>query len=246
MLMFRADSSDSDSARNEASGKRKQITPIVRTTLADTVTSRVRELITQGAYEPGAQLSELDLAARFGVSRGPVREGLSRLVQEGLLRSEAHRGVFVPLLDAQDIVDIYFVREAMERAAVVRIFEGDRAFVARALSAVLADMRSAASENRWVEFIELDIVFHKKLVDAAASPRLSKIYATLIDETRVSASLTLDYPGRDQLADQHQYVVEHIAHGTLDNALHSLNHHFRDSALSLKSKPPERGADAAF
>ena len=55
------------------------------------------------------------------MSRGPVREALQRLIQEGLLRSEPHRGVFVPVMSAEDIDDIYLAREALETAAVRRI-----------------------------------------------------------------------------------------------------------------------------
>ena len=43
-------------------------------------------------------MHEVELAESFGVSRGPVREALQRLIQEGLLRAEPHRGVFVPVM----------------------------------------------------------------------------------------------------------------------------------------------------
>src|SRR5215218_8200290 len=70
---------------------------------------------------PGTQLNEVELASSFGVSRGPVREALQRLIQEGLLRSEPHRGVFVPVMTDEDIDDVYLAREALEAAAVRQI-----------------------------------------------------------------------------------------------------------------------------
>ena len=70
---------------------KRTIEPIERSTLSSTVTERLRELVIQGTYPPGTQLSEVELAERFGVSRGPIREAVQRLTQEGLLRSEPHR-----------------------------------------------------------------------------------------------------------------------------------------------------------
>ena len=99
----------------------RTIEPIKRSTLSSMVTERLRELVIAGSYEPGTQLSEVDLAERFGVSRGPIREGLQRLVQEGLLRSEPHRGVFIPVISPDDVHDIYLAREAIEGAAVKAI-----------------------------------------------------------------------------------------------------------------------------
>lgn len=69
-------------------------------------------------------MNEVDLASQFGVSRGPVREGLRQLVHEGLLRSEPHRGAFVPFLSSDDIADIYHAREAIEAAALRVIVPG--------------------------------------------------------------------------------------------------------------------------
>ena len=91
---------------------------IPRATFASIVTERLRASIINGSLKPGSQLSEVELATSFGVSRGPVREALQRLVQEGLLHSEPHRGVFVPVLTDQDVHDIYLAREALESAAV--------------------------------------------------------------------------------------------------------------------------------
>src|SRR5688500_2200978 len=91
---------------------------IPRDAFASIVTERLRASIIDGKLKPGAQLNELKLATSFGVSRGPVREALQRLVQEGLLHSEPYRGVFVPVLTDEDVFDIYLVREALESAAI--------------------------------------------------------------------------------------------------------------------------------
>src|SRR4051812_50047153 len=78
-----------------------------------------------GVFAPGTQLGEAELAARFEVSRGPLREAMQRLVQEGLLRGERHRGLFVIDLSASDVRDIYLARLAIERTACQLIMAGE-------------------------------------------------------------------------------------------------------------------------
>ncbi|MGH3815020.1 MAG: GntR family transcriptional regulator, partial [Pseudonocardiaceae bacterium] len=60
--------------------------PVSRQSTAAIIADRLRDAITRGAFPPGAQLGEVELAGRLGVSRGPLREAMQRLVQEGLLR----------------------------------------------------------------------------------------------------------------------------------------------------------------
>lgn len=205
----------------------KTIEPIKRSTLSSVVTERLRELVTQGTYEPGAQLSEVELADRFGVSRGPIREGLQRLVQEGLLRSEPHRGVFIPVLNDRDIADIYLAREAIETVAL-RLVAGrpDRQRILALLLRLVNEMRESAEERRWDVVADLDLQFHLAVVDAAGSTRLSRMYATLIGETRVLLSMTASHPGREEFVFEHAEVERLLEAGDLDGALEALGRHF--------------------
>ena len=95
--------------------------PISRTTLSGQVTERLRDGILAGAYRQGEQLNEAELARQFGVSRGPLREAMQRLIQAGLLETRPYRGVFVPELTGEDLADICFAREAIETAALRRV-----------------------------------------------------------------------------------------------------------------------------
>src|SRR5882757_6470724 len=92
-----------------------------RTTLGSQVAEQIRHDLLTGKFPPGSQLNEAELAQSMGVSRGPVRDSLARLVHEGLLLSRPHRGVFVPLLSEADVLDIFYAREALEAAAFRRV-----------------------------------------------------------------------------------------------------------------------------
>jgi DNA-binding GntR family transcriptional regulator len=198
------------------------------------VAERLRELVISGAYEPGAQLSEVELAGRFGVSRGPIREGLQRLVQDGLLRSEPHRGVFVPTVGPADIADIYLAREAIEGAAI-RIVSAadDRTSVVATLRDLVAQMRAATSASRWSRVADLDMRFHLEVVRASGSPRLQRMYSTLIDETRVVMSLTANVSGREDYAEEHAEIADRIETGSVDLAVTTLARTFHESRVTL-------------
>ena len=73
--------------------------------------------------EPGEQLGEADLARRFEVSRGPLREAMQRLVSEGLLHAITNRGVFVTELTLVDVLDVYRTRSVIERGALEVLLE---------------------------------------------------------------------------------------------------------------------------
>ncbi|MGH3907255.1 MAG: GntR family transcriptional regulator, partial [Pseudonocardiaceae bacterium] len=98
--------------------------PVSRRSTAAIIADRLRDAITRGAFPPGAQLGEVELAGWLGVSRGPLREAMQRLVQEGLLRGERHRGLFVVELGIEDVRDIYAARLAVEQAAARMVLSG--------------------------------------------------------------------------------------------------------------------------
>lgn len=79
--------------------------------------ARIRAAIRDGTLAPGLRLTETDLAARFGVSRTPVRQAIARLESEGLLTHEARRGLTVTRPDHAQVVELYVMREVLEGAA---------------------------------------------------------------------------------------------------------------------------------
>jgi DNA-binding GntR family transcriptional regulator len=213
-------------------------TRIPRTTFASMVGERIRSDVIDGTLPPGSQLNEVELASSFGVSRGPVREALQRLIQEGLLRSEPHRGVFVPVMSEEDIDDVYLAREALETAAVRRITGTGRSPSAyKALDRVVRAMRKAEDADAWHTVANRDLDFHTALVSAAASPRLERMFATVISETRLCLSvLTGAYDRRDNLVDEHRQISDLIRDDDTEAAVAVLKKHFDDAVVTLKRR----------
>lgn len=213
------------------------VRPLPRATLSVQIAERIRADILAGTYPPGAQLHEVELAVGFGVSRGPLREAMQRLVQEGLLRSEPHRGVFVPDLTEADLLDVFFVRSTLEVAALRRVVAGDRrGSVAAALDAVARDMDRALKAGDRAAGGELDFAFHRTLVDAAGSERLSRTYATVQAETRLCLHRLMGgYRSSADLADEHHRLAAMVADAPEETVVAELRRHFGDPTSHLRN-----------
>lgn len=99
------------------------MTPAESASQVDRAYAQIKAGIIDGLYPPGAALSEPTLATAHGMSRTPIREGLSRLWQEGYLDRVPGRGYFVARVTVQSINDTFDVRRLLEGAAVARAAE---------------------------------------------------------------------------------------------------------------------------
>src|SRR6202171_4183700 len=107
------------------------------------VQSEIEQLILRGELAVGRRVNESDLALRFGMSRGPIREALRALEESRLVRSEKNRGVFVREISVAEADEIYDVREALDQLIGRRGGERATPEQLRELEAVLAEMDDA-------------------------------------------------------------------------------------------------------
>jgi len=139
-----------------------------------TSTLRVRdelhEAILTGELKPGERLRAEALAQRFGTSRTPIREALLVLEAEGLVELEPNRGAMVRAFDAADLLELYDLRAVIEpHAAALAAQRITRPVVAR-----LRELCDRAEAGVAVEeHIALNEEFHRLIVEAADSPRLT-------------------------------------------------------------------------
>lgn len=210
------------------------IEPLAREATASIIADRVRGLIRDGTLRAGEQIGEARLAESLGVSRGPVREALQRLIQEDLLESRPHRGVFVRSLDDAEIADIYFVRSAIEQAAARRLAtEAEDADLA-GLTSLLDRMEEAAQSERWGRLAELDLEFHLALVQASRSRRLLRMFRTLMVETSMCLQALGDaYPVQEDLVIEHRKLHRAITDGDPDHAADVVSEHLGSAVAEL-------------
>jgi DNA-binding GntR family transcriptional regulator len=216
-------------------GMLPEIEPVSRESTAAVIARQLRDAIMTGALPPGTQLGESELAARFQVSRGPLREAMQHLVSEGLLRSERHRGLFVIDLEPGDVYDIYAARSAIERAAMLRALRGgDRDRIADVLEQTVTEMATAASEDDPTALSTADLKFHEALINASGSKRLVRMARTLLIETRMClTALQSTYQRVEERVDEHTKLIQALRDGDEETALALLEAHMEDAVQRL-------------
>lgn len=208
-----------------------ELEPVARQSTAELIAAQLRSAIMYGVLAPGTQLGEAELAARFEVSRGPLREAMQRLVQEGLLRGERHRGLFVIDLTASDVQEIYLARLAIERMACQLIMAGNRGEAVARLSEALSTLATAADRNA---MSDADQAFHQTLVSCSGNARLERMAQTLLVETRMClAALQQHYPEAGELVAEHRALVNAISDGDEQLLLSLIESHMLDSIERL-------------
>ena len=159
-----------------------------RSSSAERAADVLRRSITEGALQPGAQLSEIELTEVLEVSRNTLREAFRLLTHEGLLVYKLHRGVFVPELDETDVVDLYRVRRVLEVDVVRGLAERDPELPAGRLEPLQDDVeaaKAAALAGRWAAVGTANMRFHRNLIGLADSHRLDAITGRLLAELRL-------------------------------------------------------------
>ncbi|MFI8181721.1 GntR family transcriptional regulator [Actinacidiphila glaucinigra] len=157
---------------------------LARSSTADRVAAVLRTRISEGHLPPGGKLAEDVVAGALGVSRNTLREAFRLLTHEKLLVHELNRGVFVRVLTAGDVCDIYRVRRLVE-CSVIRGLGPAPYDLTGAANAVAEGGRAAAGE-RWGELGTADIHFHQALVDLAGSARLTGLMTGVLAELRLA------------------------------------------------------------
>ena len=192
-----------------AGTERRPLKPVLRKSTAAMIADSVRGALERGDLAPGAQLGEAELARQLGVSRGPLREGLQRLTQEGLLLSIRNRGLFVIEMTPDRVRDMYVARSAVERAAAEQIHLGTPEEAGAELLKITDAMSATAEAADRSGVGEADIAFHDVLVGFAGSPRLSRMHRTLLTETRMGIhALDPTYEGDDTRVAEHQAIAQ--------------------------------------
>lgn len=211
------------------------IQPIVGTSLSSEAFDRVVAAITSGEFEPGARLSEAELARQLGISRGPVREALGRL--EGRLVSRTPRvGVRIIQLARQDIEDLFHTREALEGMAARLACERLKPQEVEMLRGLLELHRrdpEVASGSAYAPRT-LDEDFHLSIVRASGCQKIERI---LMDEVyfqlRIHRRRSSSLPGRTRAAlVEHQAIVDALEARDPDAAERAMRLHLRNARIS--------------
>ncbi len=184
---------------------------------------------------PHDRFTETELAARYEVSRTPVRDALYRLAREGYLEVGFRRGWTVRPLDFDQIDELYDLRVVLELVAIERL-------------CALPDLAGALAElNRvWVvptaerqhcmkEVAELDEAFHSELVAAAGNREMMRVHAEVCERIRIVRRLDFFKSARiEETYNEHARILTTLAGRRRDEAQRMLRSHIEQSKIEVR------------
>jgi DNA-binding GntR family transcriptional regulator len=195
-------------------------------TLVSICQTEIERMILDAELGMGARINELALAARLGISRGPVREACRSLVQAGLLETHVNRGFFVRKLAHKEVIDLYDLRAGLMRLAGGLIATRATADQIARLGRLVDAMDTAHAKGNAERFRDLNAEFHAALVAAADNRRLQEVYSGLVKELRLFRRRGLASRTAMELSNrEHRAIVDAIAAHDPARAGDAMEHH---------------------
>jgi DNA-binding GntR family transcriptional regulator len=192
---------------------------VAHVALSQGVVTALRRAIILGELPAGLHLEEPALAEKFGVSRIPIREALSRLAHEGLIRLEPRRGAFVIGAAEEDIYDLYELRALLEAHAVRRAAGRIDQEQIRRLQAFVDQMRVALRHRRPQDIAVADMHFHQHVVVSAGSRRLLTMWEQIAGLVGAMLSIADMYlANMTEPVESHQLIIDALTRQDQDEA----------------------------
>lgn len=208
-------------------------------TSADRVFEALQTAIVRGDIAPGSRVGEAELAERFGTSRGPLREALRRLESRHLVERTPHVGIRIAALTHESLIEIYYVREALEGMAARLAAMHMSADEIDGLRQVLAEHeRDEALQADTAYFQqEGDLDFHYRIIQGSHNRALTDLLiGELYYRVRMYRYQFSAYANRPQKAfTEHQRIVEAIENRDGDLAEMLMRRHVSTARRNIEA-----------
>lgn len=204
--------------------------------LRQQVVDKIIHSIAKGLLKPGERIVEAELATNLGISRGPIREALSTLAQEGIVENLPYKGTFVTELNRDEIREVFTLRAVLEEFAVRQLFrDGKHESVKPLLFSHYKEMESAANSGQLNNLAELDMKFHEAIVLASGHAHLYRAWNPLRYRFLLYSILTMDqrYRTFDSFLELHKQLIETIEAGDSETAAREIHEHIHHAGEHL-------------
>lgn len=201
----------------------------------------LRQRIVRGVLAPGERITEEALAEEFDVSRGPVRDALTQLSFEKLVRIQRPRGVFVVGLTGEDVDELYSLRGALEQLALSRAIRVSDDARWRTMADAVQRMAEAADAGDHAAFVEADLDFHSQIYVLADHARLEGAWKQYLPTFTALLDVTINHD--DDLHDSagdHVVLMDVMRSGDAARAAEVLTAHLDGARDRMLSELPQQ------
>ena len=195
--------------------------------LGEQIVARLREDIFSGKIAEGERLREVDLAQRFSVSRGPIREAIQQLAWEGIVETDRNKGALVSTSAPNEITELIIpLRCTIEKYAVRLFFDSLDESDFLVWETILEKMKRACEVKDFTLISEHDIAFHRALVTRSHSPDLLAIWSAIVSRVRRHFREShLMYTNPIQIYEEHLPILDALRNKSLVEALETIEQH---------------------
>ncbi len=147
--------------------------------LVDEVTLALEEEILSGELRPGDHLTVLPLVQRFGMSQSTIREALLMLERRGLVKTIPRRGAYITRLAEEEATELCRMRALIEGYAVTVGMDNVTDALIAELEGYVQQMKQCALPKHLPRLIQMDLIFHQRIAELAASDTLLEVWSSL-------------------------------------------------------------------
>lgn len=215
-------------------------------TLSSQVMNFVRDSVQAGEMDTQSWYSVYQLAEKLQISRSPVREGLLRLEEAGLIEFVRNRGFRIIETQPEEVSEIFSLRLAIEPTATARAAQLRTDASLAAMHDLLLKMDEAAKDKDETAFFHWDQLLHEEILAAGHAKRSAKILAQLRAHTRILSDSTVrKYRTLEHVQSEHEPIVQAIEQQDPERAAKEMATHITATGRLLLRQAIAAKGDAA-
>lgn len=203
--------------------------------LRDVVFNTLREAILRGDLRPGERLMELQLAAKLGVSRTPIREAIRMLEQEGLAVTVPRKGAQVAKMTEKDMEDVLVIRASLDKLAVELACDVITEQQLEQLEEAARNFETVSKTTDLKKIAEADVAFHDVIYEATGNAKLVVMLNNLREQLyRYRVEYLKDASNYPELIREHQAMIKGIREKDKDNVAQVMQEHVWNQVMAMK------------
>jgi DNA-binding GntR family transcriptional regulator len=206
--------------------------PVEHQSRSSSAAAAVRRAILEGRLAPGTRINEVQVAAELGFSRGPLREALRALEEEGLIVKQPYRGAFVAEVGPEAIEEIASLRERLEPFAIELALPRLRSGAGqRQLEEAVEELAAAAAQGDTAGAIDIHLRMHRLFYELSGNKLLLDCWRSWESQLRVYLALDAStYTSLSRLVDDHRRLAALLLGGEIDAITAAVREHVSGAA----------------
>lgn len=203
--------------------------------LTSVLQAELERLIFEGKIGVGERINESVLAAQFRTSRGPLREALRALGEQGLIEFERNRGAFVRQVSLEEAEELYDLRAALDdevgRKVAGRLTTEQSATLEKLVASMDRDIRRHDIKS----YYAANLRFHDLLLQYAGNKQLADVYRRIVKGLHLFRLRGLYSDGAAEMSNaEHALILKAVQIGDAEAAGHTLRSHIEAARLRMR------------